>query len=91
MDPSTRDRLLTELHELAAELELTVRQAPLGGEGATLAEVRGRSIVFVDTEADAEDQLLALARVIGGLSAAGEHYVSPALRELMAERGEEWL
>ena len=83
MDPSTRDRLLTELVELAAEMELTLREAPLGGEGAALAEVRGRPLLFLDTEADPEAQLLALARVLGDQPGISERYVSPALRELM--------
>ena len=57
--------LLTELLDLAGRLNIEVRHAPLGGAGGGLCLLRGRRVLFVDTQATLPDQV---ARTATGLA-----------------------
>lgn len=46
-----------ELLRCARDAGIEVRHAPLGGSGGGLANVRGSLKLFVDTDAEPEDQL----------------------------------
>ena len=46
-----------ELLRCAREAGIEVRHAPLGGGGGGLANIRGVQKLFVDTDAEPEDQL----------------------------------
>ncbi len=61
------DPLFQELLRCARDAGIEVRHAPLGGAGGGLAVLRGKRQLFIDTDADPEDQLdrtvAALAKV----------------------------
>ncbi len=49
--------LLEHLAELASRLGISIRKADLGGSGGSLVNLKGRQILFIDTLAEATDQL----------------------------------
>ena len=78
--------LLGDLLELAEQLGLEVRQAPLGGEGGGLAKLRGKEILFVDIDAPGDVQLEKTAAALSRLADRLETiYVKPAVRALLEE------
>jgi hypothetical protein len=66
-----------EMLEAARLAGVQVRHASLGGSGGGLATVQGKRFLFVDTDADPEDQL---ERTVEGLSRVEELRRQP-LRE----------
>lgn len=82
------DELLEDLLELADQLGLEVRRAALGGAGGGYAKLRGREILFLDTDAASDEQLektaAALSRLGDRLDAV---FVKPAVRALLDPSG----
>lgn len=72
---------LEALLELAEQLDITVRREPLGGEGGGLCHLRGRRVLFVDTQADLQTRFEKTAAAIAGLPEVDQHYLLPELRE----------
>jgi len=82
------DDLLAELLDLAAQIGLEVRHAPLGGAGGGLARLRGREILFVDTDADGAVQLEKTAAALSRLAPRLEGiYIKPAIRAMIEPGG----
>ena len=77
-----RDQLETLL-ELARQQGFEVRRAALGGEGGGGCNLKGRDILFVDTQADLEHQLEATARALAGHPALEQQFILPEIRELL--------
>ena len=71
-----------EMIELAERLGVRVRHVRLGGSGGGLATVRGEQVLFVDQDADAPDQLAAVARALGRLDLE-QIFVRPDVRDLI--------
>jgi hypothetical protein len=85
MTPSGQgEELLGELLDLAGQLGLEVRRLPLGGSGGGLATLRGKQILFLDTDADSD---VLLDRTAAGLSRLADRfesvYLRPAVRALL--------
>ena len=78
---------LEALLELADQLGLEVRRAALGGDGGGACSLRGKDILFVDTQADLEHQLEATARALAGHPALEQQFVLPEIRELLGLSG----
>ncbi|MBN2377020.1 MAG: hypothetical protein JXD22_11495 [Sedimentisphaerales bacterium] len=74
---------MTRLLDLAEQVELEVRQVALGGEGGGLCVLRGKNILFVDTMADAEEQIATTAQALAGLEKIDDMYVLPQIREIL--------
>jgi hypothetical protein len=72
-----------ELLETARRLGLVVRHVKLGGSGGGLALVKGQRHLFVDVDADPEDQLERAARALGGIPEAAQVSMRPDVRELV--------
>ena len=77
------EKLLEELVELAEKLGIEVRQVDLGGGGGSLVRLRDKRVMFVDTSADAEDQLERLAADVAECGDFEDVYMVPELRELI--------
>jgi hypothetical protein len=79
-----QDELLAELLALAEGLGIEVRRSAMGGDGGGLAVLRGKRILFVDSEAPPEVQL---ERSAGGLARLSNElesiYIKPALRAML--------
>jgi len=73
-----------ELLELAARLGVQVRHAHLGGSGGGLATVRGQRVLFVDQDADPEDQLEVVAKAMSRLDLENV-FLRPDVRELIEQ------
>jgi hypothetical protein len=53
----TERHILEELIRLLETHGVEVRREPLGGKGGGLCTIQGRSVLFLDDQADIEDQL----------------------------------
>lgn len=71
-----------EMIELAERLGAQVRHVRLGGSGGGLATVRGQRVLFIDQDADAQDQLETVARGLGALDVETV-FLRPDLRDLI--------
>ena len=76
-------RLLHELLDLADRLGIEIRRVPLGGEGGGLCQLRGRSVLFVDTTAGQPDQLGRTAQALASLPDIEQSYLPPQVRDLL--------
>ena len=77
--------LLEHLVELAAQLDISVRRADLGGFGGSLVKLRGQQILFIDTLADPADQLERIIPSFARLDSLDDIYIIPELRQLLDE------
>ena len=74
-----------ELLEIASKLGIKVRHARLGGTGGGLAQFKQQRQLFIDLDADPEDQLEQTARALGGLKELETMFVRPDVRALLEE------
>src|SRR5688572_6569265 len=72
-----------EMIETARRLGLTIRHVKLGGAGGGLALVKGQRQLFVDVDADPEDQLERTARALGCIPEAEHLFMRPDVRQLV--------
>ena len=75
--------LLEHLAELASRLGISIRKADLGGSGGSLVNLKGRQILFIDTLAEATDQLERIIPDFARLPDLDQLYIIPELRELL--------
>ncbi len=71
------------LEELVSILEMNgiqVRDEPLSGQRGGLCTVRGRSIMFLDSDTDAQDNLDVCAEAVGRAINIEELYMKPQVR-----------
>lgn len=78
MDFSQRFELLLEL---ADRLGVQVRAEPLGGDGGGLCTLRGRQVLFVDTQADLQSRYEKTLAALAALGDLDKHYVLPEIRQ----------
>lgn len=76
-----------EMIELARRLGVSVRHARLGGNGGGLASVKGHRQLFVDLDADPEDQIEQTARALAAAGGLDGMFVRPDVRELIDRYG----
>ena len=74
--------LLTCLIELAESFGIEIRRAPLGGDGGGLCLLKGKNILFLDTNAALPDKLSRTAAALAQLDLE-ETYIVPQVRELL--------
>jgi hypothetical protein len=75
--------LLTELLDLAGRLGMEVRRVPLGGEGGGLCQLRGKSVLFVDSSADHADQVARTAAALSDAPGIESSYLLPQVRQVL--------
>ena len=78
-----------EMMALAERVGVQVRHARLGGSGGGLATVRGRRVLFVDQDADAQDQLAVVANALGRMDLEGV-FLRPDVRDLIESNRKSW-
>ena len=69
--------------ETARRLGLVVRHVKLGGTGGGLALVKGQRQLFVDLDAEPQDQLERTALALGSIPEAEQVFMRPDVRELV--------
>lgn len=82
MDPTAQ---LYELARVFEGLGMEVRMERLGGDGGGLCRVRGKSIVFVDLDADLETRIERCVAALARMPEAETAYLSPVLRERLEQ------
>ncbi len=80
MDATTQLDTIVRLFE---QLGVEVRQERLGGSGGGLCQIRGRHVVFVDSDADAATRLDRCVAALAAIPEAAAVYINPELREWM--------
>lgn len=71
---------LAALLEAAERVGITVRRAPLGGEGGGLCRIKGERVLFVDINADALTQYSRTLADLSQLPDFHQLYLPPDVR-----------
>jgi hypothetical protein len=71
---------LLALEEAAGRLGVTVRHAPLGGDGGGLCRIKGTTVLFVDTMADALTQYSRSLSELSQIADFDKLYLLPEIR-----------
>jgi len=71
---------IAELLELCSKLELQVRPERLGGSGGGVCKLKGRSIVFIDLDAEPEIRYERLLADLASLPQLENLFLRPAIR-----------
>jgi hypothetical protein len=77
--------ILEELLALLEANEVTVRSEPLGGSGGGLCTVKGRPILFVDTQAPSIATAAICAEAVGKILDIEQVYIRPQVRQFIED------
>jgi len=78
-----QQRILEELLDLAEQVGFVVRREFLGGEGGGLCRLRGKWVLFIDSEATVADQTAQTAEALAGREEIEQKYLLPQVREIL--------
>ena len=81
------DTAFDEMIDLARRMGVTVRHARLGGSGGGLASVKGQKQLFVDLDAEPQDQIEQTAKALAVMGGLDKVFVRPDVRELIERYG----
>jgi len=71
---------IASLLEICEKLDLVVRAERLGGGGGGICKLKGKSIIFIDLDAEADVRYERLLRDLKPLPKLEELYLLPAIR-----------
>ena len=79
---------LGQLIDLAEEIGLEIRPSPPAAEGSitsggALIRLRGREIIFLNTQATVADQIELVASALQGHAELDSRFIPPEIRELI--------
>ena len=77
--------ILEELLALLEANEVTIRNEPLGGSGGGLCTIKGRRILFVDTQAPSIATATICAEAIPKVVDIEQVYVKPQVRQFIED------
>lgn len=80
------------MEELLALLEangVTIRNEPLGGNGGGLCEIKGRQILFVDTQAPSIYTAEICAEALAQAADLENIYIKPQVRQFIEEHSKQ--
>ncbi|UCF17030.1 MAG: hypothetical protein JSW59_06125 [Phycisphaerales bacterium] len=77
--------ILEELLALLEANEVTIRNEPLGGSGGGLCTIKGRHILFVDTEAPSIAAAAICAEAIAKVVDIEQIYMKPQVRQFVED------
>ena len=75
------DAKLGVLLTLADSLGIEIRRIPIGGRGGTLCAIKGRRVLFLDTDADRATQYDRVLRELAQVPEIDSVYLRPEVRE----------
>lgn len=78
-----QQRILEELLALLENSGVIIRQEPLGGSGGGLCTVKGKEILFVDTEAPSAEMADICAEAASKVIDIEKVYIKPRVRDLI--------
>ena len=81
--------ILEELLALLEANEVTIRNEPLGGSGGGLCTIKGRRILFVDTQAPSIATATICAEAIPKVVDIEQIYVKPQVRRFIEDHAKQ--
>ena len=78
--------ILEELLALLEANDVTIRNEPLGGSGGGLCTVKGKPILFVDTEAPSIVTAAICAETLPKVADIEQIFIRPQVRQFIADR-----
>jgi hypothetical protein len=85
MDLTSRLEALLDAAEAAG---VDIRAEAMGGEGGGLCRIRGRAVLFVDTQADVATRYDRTLAALAGLEELEGQYLVPEVRRDLERQGE---
>ena len=83
---------LRALMDLAEDLSIAIRHVPVGDSnapgrdpGGALVRVKGKEIIFLDTQATLSDQIAAVAGALRGRGELKDRFLPPEIRDLIEQ------
>ena len=80
---------MEELLALLEANEVTIRSEPLGGSGGGLCEVKGRRILFVDTQAPSIVTATICAEAVPKVVDVEQVYIKPQVRQFIEDHAKQ--
>jgi hypothetical protein len=77
--------LLESLMELAVQMDVEIRRVGLDGDGGGLCLLKGKRILFVDTNSSLPDQLARTAAGLATIDDWEDIYILPEIREVIEQ------
>ena len=75
--------ILEELLSLLESKDIAIRREALGGSGGGLCAVKGKQILFVDTQASAGEMAVICAEVVPKIVDIETVYIRPEVRQFI--------
>jgi hypothetical protein len=80
--------ILEELLALLETNDVTIRSEPLGGEGGGLCTIKGKRVLFVDTEAPSIVTAAICAQSLPKVADIEQIYIKPQVRQFIADHSD---
>ncbi len=77
------ESILSELLDLADRLGIEVRQVDLAGNGGGLCNLKGKRVLFIDSNALVAEQVATAAVSLADLEEIQDCYLVPKVREVL--------
>ena len=81
--------ILEELLALLETNDVTIRSEPLGGEGGGLCTIKGKRVLFVDTEAPSIVTAAICAQSLPKVADIEQIYIRPQVRQFIADHSDQ--
>ncbi len=81
--------ILEELLSLLETNDVTIRNEPLGGSGGGLCTIKGRRILFVDTEAPSIVSAATCAQSLPKVADIEQIYIKPQVRQFIEDHSDQ--
>jgi hypothetical protein len=81
--------ILEELLALLETNDVTIRSEPLGGEGGGLCTIKGKRVLFVDTEAPSIVTAALCAQSLPKVADIEQIYIKPQVRQFIADHSDQ--
>ncbi len=81
--------ILEELLALLEANDVTIRNEPLGGSGGGLCTVKGRRILFVDTEAPSIVTAAICAETLPKVADIEQIFIKPQVRQFIEDHSDQ--
>ena len=81
--------ILEELLALLETNDVTIRSEPLGGEGGGLCTIKGKRVLFVDTEAPSIVTAAICAQSLPKVADIEQIYIKPQVRQFIADHSDQ--
>ena len=81
--------ILEELLALLETNDVTIRSEPLGGEGGGLCTIKGKRVLFVDTQAPSIVTAAICAQSLPKVADIEQIFIKPQVRQFIADHSDQ--